>query len=99
MAIPQELISDFELLVQYAQRGKIALLETTDITTGEPVYAIVGTESLGGDPLLTPLAKMFIGDPFKQLVPPHDSVTMSPEEVQEAMDAEKYAFSAPATLQ
>lgn len=72
MAIPKALIANLNTLVRAATQGDLAVLECTCAKTGEPVYTVtaVGGDGNGGIQL-TPLARLFEGDPYKLLIPPN----------------------------
>ena len=62
---------NFETLLKAAANDDLCLLECTDDATGKSVIAICAVNHLpdGGVEML-PIAKMFDGNPFKELRPP-----------------------------
>ena len=70
MAIPEGYRQNFETLQRAQDNGDLVLVECTDTKTGKPVYTICAMQPDGDGYLMVPLAKMFDGDPYKELVPP-----------------------------
>lgn len=70
MAIPKGHKANFETLKRAAGADDLALMECVDAKTGEPVTAICAVHRGGQEYVFTPLAKMFAGNPYKELVPP-----------------------------
>lgn len=71
MAIPEGCKANFSTLLRAVHCGDTALLECTDKETGKPVIVICAM-SAGEDGMIDmlPLAKMFDGDPFEEVLPP-----------------------------
>lgn len=71
MAIPEGYKSNFSTLLRAVHCGDTTLLECTDKETGKPVIVICAM-SAGEDVMIDmlPLAKMFDGDPFEEVLPP-----------------------------
>jgi len=71
MAINDVIKTNFQTLLTAARNGDLALLECTDKATGNPVYVICAVNA-GPDGLysMTPLAKMFDGNPYDEVGPP-----------------------------
>lgn len=62
---------NFETLCRAINNNDVALLECTDAQSGETVIAIVAlNREENGDVSFAPLAKMFNGNPYDELVPP-----------------------------
>ena len=61
----------FETLLRADKNGEVCVMECTDAKTGETVIAVcaVGRDA-NGDFQMTPLAKMFNGNPYEELLPP-----------------------------
>ena len=58
-------------MLRAARNGDLALLECTDAKTGAPVMAIcMMSICADGEMQMTPVAKIFDGNPFEELVPP-----------------------------
>ena len=70
MAIPKAYSNNFETLQRAQDNGDLALVECTDAKTGKPVYTLCAMQPAGDGYLMVPLAKMFDGNPYEELVPP-----------------------------
>ena len=76
MAIPEAYSKNFATLQHAQDNGDLALVECTDAKTGQPVYTICAIERHYDehdnytDYVMVPLAKMFDGNPYEELVPP-----------------------------
>ena len=71
MSIPAGHTKNFDTMVKAAKNGDLALLECIDVKTGAPVYTIVMMNpGPGGSVDMAPVAKMFDGNPYEELVPP-----------------------------
>lgn len=62
--------ANFETLKRASANGDLALMECVDKATGKSVIAICAVSFDGEEYEFTPLAKMFDGNPYKELVPP-----------------------------
>lgn len=62
--------ANFETLKKAFKNKDVALMECTDAVTGKPVIAICAGNIVNGEYEFIPLAKMFDGNPFKELNPP-----------------------------
>lgn len=72
MAIAQGYVANFETLRRAVRNGDAALVECTDAATGKPVIALCAMQREGnGDTTIVPLARLFDGDPYQELNPPH----------------------------
>lgn len=71
MAIPRGHKSNFNALLRAAKNGDLALLECYDAKTNTPVFTIC-MANRGADRSITfvPVAKMFDGNPYDELMPP-----------------------------
>ena len=70
MAIPEAYSNNFETLQRAQDNGDLALVECTDAKTGKLVYTVCAMQSDGDGYLMVPLAKLFDGDSYEELVPP-----------------------------
>ena len=61
---------NFETLRTASSNNDLALVECTDKKTGKPVIAICAIQLTDGEYNITPLAKMFDGNPYDELDPP-----------------------------
>lgn len=66
--------SNFGTLLKAADRGDLALVECTDAKTGQPVITVCAVHMQAGEFVMTPLAKMFDGNPYEELNPPAPKV-------------------------
>lgn len=64
-------VTNFETLQRAAAAGQLGLMECTAASTGKQVIAVCAVALNGGEYTFTPLAKMFDGNPYEELVPPH----------------------------
>lgn len=79
MAISDGYKSNFETLLAAAQEGDLTLLECVDRKTGVPVTTICAVEKLPGEQFrFVPLAKLFSGDPYKELMAPAEVDSLKP---------------------
>lgn len=69
--IAQGYKNNFETLLLAARNKDLCLLECTDAKTGVPVITVcaVGRDD-DGQFVMSPLAKLFDGNPYEELVPP-----------------------------
>lgn len=72
MAISKGYKANFETLKQAGANNDLALMECTDKATGKTVMAICAVSRVKGKFVFSPLAKMFDGNPYEELVPPLD---------------------------
>lgn len=70
MSIPEGYKANFETLLKAAKNGDLALVECTDTLTSKPVFTLCAIGHEGGEYAMSPLAKMFDGNPFDELNPP-----------------------------
>ena len=66
MAIAKGYTTNFETLLKAARNKDLFLLECTDAKTGVSVITICAMSQDGA----VPLAKMFDGNPYEELIPP-----------------------------
>ena len=74
MSIPDHARANFQTLLRAATSGDLALMECTDIATGEPRYVICAVGREGGDYVITPFGHLHDGNPFDAYRPPTNSV-------------------------
>lgn len=70
MAIPKGYKANFETLKRAFKNGDVALMECTDKVTGKPVYVICTVGRENSEYVMSPVAKMFDGNPYDELNPP-----------------------------
>ena len=70
MAIPKGHKNNFETLKKAAVNGDLALMECTDKNTGKKVNVICAVQWENEEYNFIPLAKMFNGNPYEELLPP-----------------------------
>lgn len=70
MAIPEGYKSNFNTMLAAAKNGDLALLECTDAATGKPVMTVCYVHQEKGEFVMTPVAKLFDGNPYDELLPP-----------------------------
>lgn len=70
MAILKGHKANFEMLLKAAKNNDLALMECMDVVTGKPVYAICLINREDGAVSMAPVAKLFDGNPYEELIPP-----------------------------
>lgn len=70
MAIPEYARTNFETLVKAANAGHLALMECTDVATGEARYVLCTVGREKGDYIMTPFGHLTPGNPYEAYVPP-----------------------------
>jgi hypothetical protein len=84
MAIPEGYKANFNTMVQAADDGMLALVECTRKADGEKIYVICAVnynpdEKEGYE--LIPVAKLFDGNPYEEVIPPgHNDVVRFEED-------------------
>lgn len=73
MSIPDHARANFKTLLRAAKRGDLALMECTEIATGEIRYVICAVGRDGDDCMFTPFGHLADGDPFELYRPPEAS--------------------------
>lgn len=68
--IPKTYMANFKTLCRAVLAGDVALMECTDVHTRKPVVVLCMVSTDKGEFLMTPVAKMFDGNPYEELVPP-----------------------------
>lgn len=73
MPIAKGYKTNFQTLLRAAGNGDLALIECQDAATKKPVITIcaIGRDA-AGNVGMTPLAKLFDGNPYEELIPPGD---------------------------
>lgn len=74
MAILDAFRRNFSTLLRAAESGDLALVECTDVETGEPRYVICAVGRKDGDYVITPFGHLHDGNPFEAYRPPESSV-------------------------
>ena len=69
MAIPDHARANFETLLQAAQAGDLALMECTEVASGETRYVLCAVGRDAGDYLMTPFGHL-AGNPYEAYIPP-----------------------------
>ncbi|MCA1841074.1 MAG: DUF6117 family protein [Actinobacteria bacterium] len=70
MAIPEGHKANLETLQRAVRNDGVALVECTDKVSKKPIYVVCGVLWDGKEYIMTPLAKMFDGDPYEEVNPP-----------------------------
>lgn len=65
MSIPDHARANFQTLLRAAESGDLALIECTEISTGEIRYVICAVGRDGEDYVLTPFGHLADGNPFE----------------------------------
>ena len=73
MSIHDHARANFKTLLRAAKRGDLALMECTEIATGEIRYVICAVGRDGDDYMFTPFGHLADGDPFELYRPPEAS--------------------------
>lgn len=69
-AINDSLKHNFRMLIKAAINEDLALIKCTCATTGEPVFTICALNHGDEGYEAVPIARLFVGNPFEQLIPP-----------------------------
>lgn len=70
MAIPDYARTNFETLVKAAKAGDLALMECTEVESGETRYVLCAVGRETQDYVLTPFGHLAPGNPYYAYVPP-----------------------------
>lgn len=70
MAIPDHARANFETLLQAAQAGDLALMECTEVASGETRYVLCAVGRDDGEYEMTPFGHLAPGDPYEAYIPP-----------------------------
>jgi hypothetical protein len=66
---------NFEMMLEAARNGDLALMDCTLKATGEHVAVITAVSVKGKQYLMTPIAMFFNGNPYELLDPPPEAKT------------------------
>jgi uncharacterized protein DUF6117 len=72
MALQDGVKQNFNTLSRAFNEDSVALLECTDNKTGETIPVVCAVHMEGEEYVLTPIAKMFTGNPYEEVSPPSD---------------------------
>lgn len=70
MSIPDHARTNFQTLLNAATSVDLALMECTEVATGETRYVICAVGREGDDYMLTPFGHLADGNPFELYRPP-----------------------------
>ena len=70
MAIPDHARVNFETLLQAAQAGDLALMECTEVASGETRYVLCAVGRDASDYVMTPFGHLAPGNPYDAYIPP-----------------------------
>lgn len=73
MSIPEYARANFQTLLRAATSGDLALMECTEVATGETRYVICAIGRDGDDHVMTPFGHLADGNPFDLYRPPEAS--------------------------
>jgi hypothetical protein len=62
--------ANFETLCRAIENGDVCLMECNDAVTGKPVMVVCAVQRDGDSFEMMPLAKLFDGNPYEELIPP-----------------------------
>ena len=74
MAIPDHARTNLETLLKAAEAGDLALMECTEVASGETRYVLCAVsrdaDEEGGDYVMTPFGHLAPGNPYEAYIPP-----------------------------
>ena len=70
MAIPDYARVSFETLMNAANAGDLALMECTEVASGETRYVLCAVGRDVGDYVMTPFGHLAPGNPYEAYIPP-----------------------------
>jgi hypothetical protein len=70
MAIPDHARANFETLLKAAQAGDLALMECTEVASGETRYVLCAVGRDADDYVMTPFGHLASGNPYEAYIPP-----------------------------
>jgi hypothetical protein len=70
MAIPDYARANFETLMKAAKAGDLALVECTEVASGETRYVLCAVGRNDGDHVITPFGHLAPGNPYQAYIPP-----------------------------
>ena len=62
--------ANFETLRMAIKNNNAGLVGCTDVVTGKPVVTVCALNVVDGEYQMVPLAKLFDGNPYEELMPP-----------------------------
>lgn len=68
--IEQGYLDNFNTLLRASDNGALCIVECTHSETGVPVITICAVQQDGENIEMIPVAKLFDGNPYKELIPP-----------------------------
>lgn len=90
MAIPKYITENFETLKRAFHDNRVAVMECTEVATGNPAYAICAVADDADDPTklnFVPFGTMFAVNPFDALLPPEGATVERNDETTETSQA------------
>lgn len=70
MAIPDYARRNFETLLKAAEAGDLALMECTEVASGEILCVLCAVGRDNGDYVMTPFGHLAPGNPYETYIPP-----------------------------
>lgn len=70
MAIPDGPRANFETLIKAAKAGDLALMECTEVASGETRYVLCAVGRDGDNYVMTPFGHLAPGNPYEAYIPP-----------------------------
>ena len=70
MAIPDYARANFETLMKAAKQGDLALMECTEVASGETRYVLCAVGRDDDDYVMTPFGHLADGNPYDAYLPP-----------------------------
>ena len=70
MAIPDYARANFETLMSAANAGDLALMECTEVASGETRYVLCAVGRADGAYVMTPFGHLTPGNPYEAYAPP-----------------------------
>ena len=70
MAIPDYARANFETLMNAAKAGDLALMECTEVASGETRYVLCAVGRETQDYVMTPFGHLAPGNPYEAYIPP-----------------------------
>lgn len=70
MAIPDHARTNFETLLKAAHAGDLALMECTEVASGETRYVLCAVGRDDGAYMMTPFGHLAPGNPYEAYIPP-----------------------------
>ncbi len=70
MAIPEYARTNFQTLLRAAREDNLALMECTEVETGEIRFVLCAVGRNDGDYVMTPFGHLAPGNPYEANIPP-----------------------------